>query len=773
MHWPLVNGLVHLLIIVQLAEQTKALHCLSCTDILQPRLCHQVETCSDDEVCVVQKLQYSNGDISFKVGCESAQVCHHQRSVSVMGVSNLTKRRGTAPLCVDCCTTDLCNAEGCGQSGYPPEIGVVCYGCDMTYTSDTCGRLEFCTTDEMCVIQGNWDIVKYYKTGCQRKHLCSQVGWAGQVGKRSNYCYRCCEDNLCNNRCDDNLTTSPITTPVHSTSISLPPITPSEVTSASTPNFSTLQPPKACDDFPECINMNRTAICADKHAATALCPRACGLCPSTCRDTSDLCAYLNQTISLCSNPDMVKYVGCLSTCSMCVTTVSQPVSAMTYCGVAPRLLRGDNKGVDFYVATFYLAKLDSFPHSQKPYLSILYEYHSGMCVMTYGKRSITLSLAYGQNVLPIPEELILTDPGLAQFSQSSRDVYHLNRDVEMKMLYLHCNRTVNVVVVQKGEVNGQASVYEAHLAFPAPQCSTSFVVSSYLNPKYEYNVIGVISPKGANVSFHNDKITTAPFNGTATFNVTLQSNGVFQLSSLNDLSGTRITSSTPICVLSSNNCLYNRKGLCSMVIESIPPVADLETNFVVPVLMPNYTMSIKIVAAHDNTSVTMAMTNQNANTPAGRSPLREVVVLNSGMYLTQALTAMTDLTIMATKGILVTQLLFGYAPFGLPVPAVTQYKDLYRFDSLAAKETYITIIIENMHNTSAMFEGLVLDDSPLSESLLSYNTTLACSDYSIITMAVSAGGHLIKHTMAVPFGLIVHGTQYGYPAGMKFMSTSK
>ncbi|XP_021354558.1 uncharacterized protein LOC110451038 isoform X4 [Mizuhopecten yessoensis] len=669
MHWPLVNGLVHLLIIVQLAEQTKALHCLSCTDILQPRLCHQVETCSDDEVCVVQKLQYSNGDISFKVGCESAQVCHHQRSVSVMGVSNLTKRRGTAPLCVDCCTTDLCNAEGCGQSGYPPEIGVVCYGCDMTYTSDTCGRLEFCTTDEMCVIQGNWDIVKYYKTGCQRKHLCSQVGWAGQVGKRSNYCYRCCEDNLCNNRCDDNLTTSPITTPV--------------------------------------------------------------------------------------------------------TTVSQPVSAMTYCGVAPRLLRGDNKGVDFYVATFYLAKLDSFPHSQKPYLSILYEYHSGMCVMTYGKRSITLSLAYGQNVLPIPEELILTDPGLAQFSQSSRDVYHLNRDVEMKMLYLHCNRTVNVVVVQKGEVNGQASVYEAHLAFPAPQCSTSFVVSSYLNPKYEYNVIGVISPKGANVSFHNDKITTAPFNGTATFNVTLQSNGVFQLSSLNDLSGTRITSSTPICVLSSNNCLYNRKGLCSMVIESIPPVADLETNFVVPVLMPNYTMSIKIVAAHDNTSVTMAMTNQNANTPAGRSPLREVVVLNSGMYLTQALTAMTDLTIMATKGILVTQLLFGYAPFGLPVPAVTQYKDLYRFDSLAAKETYITIIIENMHNTSAMFEGLVLDDSPLSESLLSYNTTLACSDYSIITMAVSAGGHLIKHTMAVPFGLIVHGTQYGYPAGMKFMSTSK
>lgn len=311
-------------------------------------------------------------------------------------------------------------------------------------------------------------------------------------------------------------------------------------------------------------------------------------------------------------------------------------------------------------------------------------------------------------------------------------------------------------------------IYEAHLALSYPQCSTSFVVSSFHNPKYEYNVISVVATEDADVTFYNNKINVDPFNGTSTLNISLPANGIFQLASLADLSGTKLSSTKPVCVLSGNNCLYGENNHCSMVIESIPPASDLETVFVVPILMTNYTMAVKIVAAHDNTLITMTMTNQSMNPVFLKSPDEQISILNSGDYILKELGHMIDITIRSSKGVLVTQIPTGYGPFGVTVPAISQYKHRYNFDSLEAKERYITVIIADTRNASSPIDDLLLDNQPLTRPLLSYNTTLACEDYFVYTYAILPGIHEIHTKMAVPFGLIVHGSQYGYPGGMKF-----
>ncbi|XP_053387135.1 uncharacterized protein LOC123541837 [Mercenaria mercenaria] len=112
-----------------------ALTCLQCKGISQPRHCTIVDVCFPGEVCGVEKVTNSLGHTVFNVGCLTESKCQ-SRSIR-------NQRSGNVG-CRQCCQSDLCNAEGCGEPGYPEHRGPICFNCPLHTNLNTCSDIAFC-----------------------------------------------------------------------------------------------------------------------------------------------------------------------------------------------------------------------------------------------------------------------------------------------------------------------------------------------------------------------------------------------------------------------------------------------------------------------------------------------------------------------------------------------------------------------------------------------------------------------------------------------------
>ncbi|KAH3748372.1 uncharacterized protein LOC127847030 [Dreissena polymorpha] len=176
------------------------LTCLYCTGIQSPRHCNYVKDCKPDEVCNVHQTTNAYGDVVFDVGCAHHSVC-----------SNRTHGSKT---CDSCCTTDLCNAAGCGMIGYPSARGPACYNCPAQITDGTCHVIDVCGSNEVCMINEKREFGdKVYTSGCVGLTHCelhtidiSQIiGRSISDHARSlteTVCHKCCHDDLCNAHCE-------------------------------------------------------------------------------------------------------------------------------------------------------------------------------------------------------------------------------------------------------------------------------------------------------------------------------------------------------------------------------------------------------------------------------------------------------------------------------------------------------------------------------------------------------------------------------------------
>ncbi|KAH3781652.1 hypothetical protein DPMN_159553 [Dreissena polymorpha] len=78
------------------------LTCLHCTDIESPRHCKHVMECPSGEVCHMHMTTTKYGEVLYDLGCTETSTCYN--------------RSHGNQLCDDCCSTDLCNAAGCGHT---------------------------------------------------------------------------------------------------------------------------------------------------------------------------------------------------------------------------------------------------------------------------------------------------------------------------------------------------------------------------------------------------------------------------------------------------------------------------------------------------------------------------------------------------------------------------------------------------------------------------------------------------------------------------------
>nr|AJQ21508.1 fibrinogen-related protein 12 [Mytilus galloprovincialis] len=182
-----------IILLVLYSKSTVALTCFDCQNISHPRFCEQVRKCKDNQICGLEREVKSNGDIIYNVGCMTPQVC----DTSNVGV-------GTNQPCLSCCSTDLCNTNGCGELDYTKN-GTLCYACSGQQKPDSCHTVSFCESFEMCYLEEkSYFGEKFYNSGCKVKHICDVQFNKPIVGRRSIQQSRstsqlsCCDNNLCN-----------------------------------------------------------------------------------------------------------------------------------------------------------------------------------------------------------------------------------------------------------------------------------------------------------------------------------------------------------------------------------------------------------------------------------------------------------------------------------------------------------------------------------------------------------------------------------------------
>ncbi|XP_078327365.1 uncharacterized protein LOC144623104 [Crassostrea virginica] len=182
------------LLLFSLVSGSAGLYCLSCTDSVSPRHCRTVRNCGDGEVCFTESHFSQNGNILFDLGCRTSQTCQVKRR-------DVLHRQNHHSHCVDCCSTDLCNNQGCGQRGYPASRGPVCFECQQVSNPLVCDKITFCDQDQECYLERELEFGDvFYSSRCINKHACAsnlQV-----FGKRNtDHCSHCCHTDLCNNQC--------------------------------------------------------------------------------------------------------------------------------------------------------------------------------------------------------------------------------------------------------------------------------------------------------------------------------------------------------------------------------------------------------------------------------------------------------------------------------------------------------------------------------------------------------------------------------------------
>ena len=189
--------LAQLVIVTSDFNPVNGLVCLKCNDIWQPRHCHYVARCNADEACFTT---WSHISQRYQLGCLKRSSCPN-------GTSNSSKT------CDECCSNSLCNANGCGETGYPASRGPVCYDCDYHNDQHPCTTIDICSTGEECSIKGRSEFGdQVFSSGCKLKYICQSesAGPSAIIGKRSVQtvrssstilCNECCSHDLCNLNC--------------------------------------------------------------------------------------------------------------------------------------------------------------------------------------------------------------------------------------------------------------------------------------------------------------------------------------------------------------------------------------------------------------------------------------------------------------------------------------------------------------------------------------------------------------------------------------------
>ncbi|XP_014651575.1 PREDICTED: IgGFc-binding protein [Ceratotherium simum simum] len=310
---------------------------------------------------------------------------------------------------------------------------------------------------------------------------------------------------------------------------------------------------------------------------------------------------------------------------------------------------------------------------------------------------------------------------------------------------VHSDRTISVQAV-----NFKPNTVEVTRLQPVRALGTEYFVltppgTSAQNLK-EFAVVA--GAAGASVSVQLKGAVT--FQGKiyaagSVLSVTLESYQVAQVQSTVDLSGSKVTASSPVAVISGHSCVQKHTN-CDHVVEQLLPTSAWGTQYVVPTLASQARFDLAYVVA----SQTTKLTYNHGGTPGSRA-LQAGDSVEFEIRPTQPLYLSADVGIQvvlfgtgATKGAVT------YDPYLVLVPDVAAYCPAYVIKSIPGSEGVALVVAQ----TKAADE-VTVDGHRLGPSVVW--TAVPGTEFSYAE--VDLGTADVTHTAeaATNFGLLIFG----------------
>ncbi|CAC5355566.1 unnamed protein product [Mytilus coruscus] len=278
---------------------------------------------------------------------------------------------------------------------------------------------------------------------------------------------------------------------------------------------------------------------------------------------------------------------------------------------------------------------------------------------------------------------------------------------------------------------------EGYLAIPTRYLGTTYIIPSFqvLNSR---NVITVSPTKSSTSVTMNLKISLGfvkysnkqYFNGD-NITVVINKYETFQISlnATSDLTGTMVTSSDPIAVVSGSKCdntSYNIE--CNPLIEMVLPINQLDNAFIIPHINIRPDSVVRLLSVTDTLVTIQTRYSSNVTRQIkGRHfydfPHNEV----------SRVTASSDISVMIYPQTFSNEK--GDA-FMMTIPGISQYLPYYHFVVPEGFQSFISITTRTSEFNDFLLDGLMVFSADKVYTLVSDKT-----NYSSFTKPISSGEH--------------------------------
>ena len=243
-----------------------------------------------------------------------------------------------------------------------------------------------------------------------------------------------------------------------------------------------------------------------------------------------------------------------------------------------------------------------------------------------------------------------------------------------------------------------------------------------------------------------DTITTKDLVPSIQYSFNINRLQTAYITSLQDLSGTKVISDKPVSLFSGHECgnIPWNVAYCNHLVEQIPPTALWGTIYYIVPLANRTSYTIKVLAAHNFTNINIYCNNT-----------REFYTINEGEFVNKTLSMQEYCGINSNKKVLVAQFSHGenyFEAIGDPmmtlVPSTNQYMNEFDFYTLynSSFNHYINIIVMAQYyqpNMIYLVAGGV-------------NRSLASQQWVAVQVNSSVQTYAVKVTIPVGMTTILH-----------------
>ncbi|XP_076113954.1 uncharacterized protein LOC143082246 [Mytilus galloprovincialis] len=312
------------------------------------------------------------------------------------------------------------------------------------------------------------------------------------------------------------------------------------------------------------------------------------------------------------------------------------------------------------------------------------------------------------------------------------------------------------------QMSNGAGFTEGYMAIPLQYLSTRYIFPSFkasessitISSIYDNNKIQI------NLKMEKEPLTYMGVSYSNNDNITVLINKHYslKLSHTSDLSGTMVSTSKPVSVLSSSACTSIVGGSgCNELLETVLPINQLDHTYIIPEIETRPNSSVRIFCTE---TTTLRVINDKQVTDIlihGQEHFEFVHKKVSYVHANNNVLVMLSAHEITPRRTV----------FMMTIQGRNQYLSNYHFVVPDNLTSYISVTV-----ISDALDGLSLD-SELITIRSAYNIHDGAEYYSTFSLPVTVGNHYMEHARGVRFGLWIYGqnTQcdsYGYPAGIAF-----